>query len=158
MSVPTPASWLRSGYEKSLAELRDALSHRDEEGASYALFAALNWTASILDYLEDQSHPAQNDPIVLGVYFARNRVHHNWAKAISLMGPVQQIHTAATPRGGRVVRTVPAPYTTWRAWPPAAELPSGTSSRGKIEYEQELSGHPVTEALEALSLLYSAHL
>lgn len=50
---PIPSAWLRSGYERSLTELRDAFARSDHEAAFHALFAALNWAASIFDHFKD---------------------------------------------------------------------------------------------------------
>ncbi len=151
-----PAEWFRSGYEASLRALRGSIESSDEVSAFHAMFAALNWAASIRDYLKKRNDPAWKDDTVAAVQFLRNAVHHDWAFAIQLFAsssPAPQIITARG-RGGRVITPPVLPTLQW-IWPDVADLPSPRQEHGKTQYIRDLQRRPVTEALERLSALYS---
>jgi hypothetical protein len=59
-----------------------------DEASFHALFATLNWAASIRDYFDKTGNSAWNDPTVAAIQFVRNRVHHHWADAIALIAVV----------------------------------------------------------------------
>jgi hypothetical protein len=132
-----------------------------DEASFHALFATLNWAASIRDYFDKTGNSAWNDPTVAAIQFVRNRVHHHWADAIALIavvsGPQAYGRTGGI-RGGMIIRTGPPVLVTSWVWPPVSQLPQGRSTRGQVEYERDLEGHPVTEALDRLAILYRAHI
>lgn len=153
-----PPAWLRSGYEKALADLHAALG-TDDEASYHALFATLNWAASIRYYSDVQRSAARDDDTVAAVQFVRNRVHHGWADAIALMAVFAGPRAHGRGRdGGWLGRSEPAFLVTGWVWPQVADLPPGKYDYGRAEYERDLEGKPVTDALDLLAILYRAHL
>lgn len=158
-SPPGHLPWYRSGFEGSLADFKAAISRNDEEAAFHALFAALNWAASIRDRLKQQGNPAWQDDTVQAVQFLRNAVHHDWAHGIELISGLRATPMVIRPtsgrRGGGMIMPQVIPTLSW-LWPLATSLPSPKHPYGRPEYVRDLEGKPVTDALDRLAALYAA--
>ena len=110
------------------------------------LFETLNWASALDDRLrEDQTkdwHAAvEGGSVVLGVRFARNRVHHQWAAALELT------------EGFSFPVTFPKAFHEWR-W--RGDLPAGHPfEAGEKIYKRELVGKPARLALRDLSKVFA---
>jgi hypothetical protein len=141
--------WMVEGYIKALDRLRSETGSGDagERETFLPLFEALNWAASIDLYFDEAGKPIGND-LLTAVRFARNRVHHQWARALRRYDSpgVPMIHLATTSS-----RLVGPPPGFWWHWVEAHELPPGKPwAKGEAAYKAQLAGNRADEALEAV--------
>ncbi len=126
--------WLFRGYEEAFGRFKDARILHDPEPAFRALFEALAWAVSL-----DSRLGGLRDPVLRGMRFARNRVHHHWADAIWL------------DMGWSFPMQFPWTFFEWR-WRQADDLPPGPREAGIEKYKSVLQGKPVRVAVsEALN-------
>ena len=78
-----PVQWMVEGYFRAIERLLGTIRSGDagDKETFLPLFEALNWAASIDEFLVDKRRPIQ-DELLTGVGFARNRVHHQWGLAL----------------------------------------------------------------------------
>jgi hypothetical protein len=77
-----PYEWLLDGFRLSLARFRDVAYEDVPPVETYVpLFEALNWASSIAWRLGTGNRP----DLLKAVEYARNAVHHDWARALDLM-------------------------------------------------------------------------
>ena len=80
--VTARPEWMIEGYLRALGRFRDAVGLRGEPIETFLpLFEALNWAASVIEYLRD-ADSARRTREMQGVRYVRNRVHHDWALAL----------------------------------------------------------------------------
>lgn len=110
------------------------------------LFEALNWAASIDEFLG-----TQKEPIIRALRFARNRVHHQWANALYFM-PGSEAGTWVL----GVSRLGVASQWHWR---PAVELPVGrTDAEGEAAYRAHLETKSAGVTLAAFDQFLASRL
>lgn len=137
----TPNEWLTLG--PSINEMGPAAV----VGSFIPLFEALNWATSLDDHVR-ASWPFEAErwyesipcgSTVRAVRFARNRVHHQWAQALTL---------------GDADRDLPARVASW-VWAWRTELPAGRRDLpGERLYREDLAGEPVIGALGRLTAVF----
>ena len=115
------------------------------------LFEALNWAASIDLFFAEGGNPIEND-LLTGVRFARNRIHHQWAKALGRHENPGMLEVTLALTSSRL--TGPRPGFWWH-WADAGELPPWKPSSvkppvGENQYTEYLAGRSVDRTLEAL--------
>lgn len=138
----------RGAFERLAEVVRNPASTADQ--AFIPLFEALNWAASIDLFFHDTGKPVGDD-LLTGVRFARNRVHHQWAKALKRAeNPGVVRVTLATSRS----RRVDPPPGFWWYWIEADQLPLRAppvrTTSGEPEYIENLAGKPADATLQAL--------
>jgi hypothetical protein len=116
----------------------------EPEAAFFAIFEALNWAVAVDNRLKTTFRgrwPGTDDErgYRSGFRYARNAVHHDWARALWV-----------DHRGVYPPTPLPAPFFEW-CWAPALR---STRSSGRTQYLSHLSGKPVRFTLEALESLY----
>ncbi|HET6641739.1 MAG TPA: hypothetical protein VFG93_00550 [Gaiellaceae bacterium] len=153
----SPASadweWLVDGYRRALARFAETAGQRERKERFIPLFEALNWAVAIMDY----EPMLWKDEIVLGLRFARNRVHHQLAEALEPRDvPRAEVTTAVR---GQSRRVGPPTVLDW-FWKAADQLPEPEERfrdkgyhRGKRAYQELLEGNPVEDALAHLNVL-----
>lgn len=158
MDAPASASWewLVEGYRRAYDRFKASADARDKpEERFIPLFETLNWVVAIMEYPgADHLH---RDEIVLGLKFARDRVHHQLANALEPRDvPFPQVVTNM-PGGSRIIS--PPIVLDW-FWMPVDQLPKPparfmkTGYRvGKKAYNDRLAAEPVEHALAHLSLI-----
>jgi hypothetical protein len=122
------------------------------DDAFFPIFEALSWAASLDDRLgielsatkrKDWNWHAnfpQGD-VLVGVRYARNAVHHQWADALYLTS------------GAELPAVLPAPLFEWR-W--RQELPATRGRRGRQEYGALVAGAPARMTLDTLRTLFTS--
>jgi hypothetical protein len=150
--------WMVEGYIKALERLDGETRSGDagERETFLPLFEALNWAASIDLYFSEAGKPVEND-LLTAVRFARNRVHHQWARALTRYdSPGVPMIMQATSSS----RLIGPPPGFWWCWVETKDLPSGHSwPEGEAAYSAQLAGKradvtladllPVLEALRS---------
>jgi hypothetical protein len=154
MSAQAPVGLMVAGYRGALDRLSNVLKNPDAtaDDVFIPLFEALNWAASIDLFLIEGGTPVQ-DELLTGVRFARNRVHHQWAKALARVdtpAPGPRITLAETSSQ----RIEPRQEFFWY-WLKAQQLPASTPPvrglpSGEQEYKDKLAGNPAEETLVKL--------
>jgi hypothetical protein len=133
--------WLVDGYLQSVGRFQGAATADSAEDAFHALFEALSWAASLDELL---GFP-DDSPVLRGLRFARNRVHHQWANALWL-----------DPGGAEFPMRLPFAFFEWR-WRGAEQLPPGRNVRGRPVYQQHLAGRPARRSLDAVADYFREH-
>jgi hypothetical protein len=143
------------GFHRAYERFRVAQSVGDAIATFQALFEALNWVHAIDDYVarvwsprgkvegrdwrDDPALPESLAPVMDGLRYARNRVHHQWADAVIAHG------------GAKLPFTAPRVLMTW-VWRSVDELPTGRADeRGRAAYSEVLAGNSVEDALATMS-------
>lgn len=145
--------WLVVGFLRALDRLKGTIAKGDVEPMEMfiPLFETLHWLVA-----------AKVEPVLRGrdewelaraVRFARNRVNHQWAKALSLQDkPFPSVQTNLT-SGSRI--HYPPVVKMW-CWRPVSELPAEdprfADPDGEKLYEDRLSEHLALEALDAIAV------
>ena len=166
---------LQIGYQRACKRLNADRWERLSMHAFTSLFEALNWAVVIDDFIREHwtengrrlgwrwRQRVPNGALMDGVRFARNRVHHQWAMAISLE------HLPAT--GAHAPRGADEPPFAW-AWRSVEDLPSphpeehkklganalAAHEHGHAMYKAELAGQPVRATLAGLNDLFAVAL
>lgn len=137
--------WFAEGYRQALNRFREAwsLEERSPRECFFPLFEALNWSVALTDNLKSVGKPL-DDPVVVGLRFVRNTVHHQWAQALEAKkaGSTQ----VAFPSG----EVWPPVGWDWY-WKPVSRL--ATDKRhmhGEGEYTAYLADRPARLALDHL--------
>ena len=71
------------GYRGACARFREETYGDSLPGLFVPLFEALNWAVALADNLKSSGAPL-DDPVVKGLRFVRNRVHHQWVAALEV--------------------------------------------------------------------------
>jgi hypothetical protein len=141
---PVPLSTLIRGYARAFDRFKEASANRDRPDEVFiALFEALNWATSI-----DERLCYPDNRALRGVRYARNRVHHKWADALT-PGEGQEI-TVSRP---------PLRISGWSfdwLWREPEDLPEARSSKGESEYRSLLANRHAGDALYELNQYFSA--
>jgi hypothetical protein len=69
------------GYRRALQRFRQTWNVEEPRKWFFPLFEALNWSVALADNLRSVGTPL-DAPVVVGLRFVRNRVHHQWAQAL----------------------------------------------------------------------------
>jgi hypothetical protein len=143
--MAVPQEWPLDGYARAMSGFRAA--GRDPRETFLRLFEALNYAASIILAMIEKGEDVT--PLMQGIRYARNCVHHAWADALvghdDGAGPPPTLTAAG---GSRV--DPPTVIFDW-FWKPVTELKSERSDeRGRTAYAGHLAGHPARETLEQL--------
>jgi hypothetical protein len=96
-----PLPWMVEGCLAAVERLRVETQRGDADAKDtfFPSFEALNWAASIDLFLFENGAAVEND-LLTGVRFARNRVHHQWARRSS--EPIAlEYHASLWPRARR---------------------------------------------------------
>jgi hypothetical protein len=138
------------GYWAAVDRFKKAAAGQDAEAAYLSLFEALSWAASI-DlrigdlWVPDGERPRENWPsrapgaeAVVGLRFARNTVHHDWADALRL-----------DTDGRRYPRRYPLRYFEW-VWRDIDDLPAEHRKKGRDVYCALLASQPAEFTLHIL--------
>jgi hypothetical protein len=125
----------------------------DEQATFIPLFEALNWAASIDLYFLESGTPIESD-LLTALRFARNRVHHQWARALRRYDspgvPMINLATSAS-------RIIGPPPGFWSYWVELDELPAGRSSaQEEAAYSAELAGKQADVTLQDLRQVLEA--
>jgi hypothetical protein len=131
---------LQRGYVEAYARFRTAATPSDatEDDTFIPLFEVLNWAGSIDEHL---GFPGDRE--LRGIRFARNRVHHQWAKALryfpgAVLGGVgfnEAMFNEGPNWRWRRVEELPAPPARW------------PDPKGKRAYRDLLADRSVHDAL-----------
>lgn len=146
---------LLSGYRAAFDRFENARLSRDPAATFIPLFETLNWLVALDDQAAARWSPAGkpggrnwwtnlvDGRHVQAVRHARNRVHHQWAEALTLA------------EGATFPITFPLVFHEWR-WRPTSDLPPiGRPDRaGQEAYDELLSGSPARLTLRTLIELY----
>jgi hypothetical protein len=177
VSAPVPVVTLIAGF--GAAHYRFAAVDGDgkpssAERAYLALFEALHWVHTLDDRLRrdwpgerdehDRWHSAfASGPTIVGLRYARNRVHHQWADAIAGMsiGSFTGLRAAAIPDPPFMLpapRQVSDPVGRRGAWRWVATLPPGDRADpvGEEAYRERLAGRLVRETFDELAILFTS--
>lgn len=102
---------------------------------------------NLVESFYDGGNPVEDD-LLTGVRFARNRVHHQWAKALNRHeNPRMPLVTLAS-TSSRLVGPRPG---FWWYWVKASELPPGKpDAAAEEQYTTHLAGRSAEATLEAL--------
>ena len=143
-----------NGYRAAVERLRERIrdANAKAEDTFVPLFEALNWAASVDIYFIEGRAPIQ-DPLLTGVRFARNRVHHQWADALVRVESPGMPGVLRATGSSRLL--VPPPGHQWN-WADVAQLPPGKNDSGRLEYETHLEGRSAEETLLALTPVLNA--
>lgn len=146
------SEWLIEGFLRSLGRLKNAIAKGDVEPMEtfIPLFEVLHWvtSAKIESKLE-----GREKKLARAIGFARNRVNHQWAKALRAQDrPSPGFHTNPT-SGSRSFH--PPLVATW-CWQPADGLPvrkglKRRDQKGERLYRKHLAERPALEALDAIA-------
>jgi hypothetical protein len=140
------------GYLAAVVRFEEAARSKDSAAAFRPLFEALNWAAALDERLGKHWAP-EGEPLAWswraslsgaeameGLRFVRNRLHHQWAAALTLDGD-----------GRSYTRTYPLVYFEWR-WRSVDEIPAGRERTGEREaYAEHLEGRPARATLATLA-------
>jgi hypothetical protein len=145
------------GLRMAVDRFKAAARGWDPIAAALPLFESLNWAVALDERIRKDWMPDGSPPIgwdwpkrigneadaeaVRGIRFIRNRVHHQWADALTLAGP-----------GNRY----PARPFEW-VWATSDQLPphdAGHRDRGREDYEKLLEGQPAEVGLAILLETY----
>jgi hypothetical protein len=157
------ARLLTGGFAQAYERFQGGQSTGDAEPTFHALFEALNWAHAIDDFVAQvwrPEGPVEEDPwwewrrhpslcigdelasIMLGLRYARNRVHHQWADAL------------VAEDGAKLPFTLPRVLMTW-VWRPIDELPTPPKGweddHGRAAYAEALAGCAAEDALVTMS-------
>jgi hypothetical protein len=157
VTAPTPGSasldWLVKGYRRALARF-DATEHqREPEERFIPLFEALNWAVVILDFSRKRGPSITEDDVTFALWFARNRVHHQWADALEARDVPDPpgMTVRAVGQGSRIV--APPTVVDW-FWRPLSQIPAAPAKHadpdGEKKYTGHLEGKPARQALAHL--------
>lgn len=139
------------GYLRALGRFRDAVGLRGEPIETFLpLFEALNWAASVIEYLRD-ADSARRTREMKGVRYVRNRVHHDWALALvarDFPGPPTVTVGGRGREGGLIFD--------W-FWKPLDNLPRAErrDDEGKSAYVELLAAKQARAALEAIERAFN---
>jgi hypothetical protein len=154
-----PLPWMVEGCLAAVERLRVETQRGDADAKDtfFPSFDALNWAASIDLFLFENGAAVEND-LLTGVRFARNRVHHQWAKALVRADSpgIPRVTLAAS--SSRIVGPPPG---FWWYWVGADQLPArpprvAPPLSGKEQYKNNLAGKPAEATLEALRPILEA--
>jgi len=137
------------GYTDAVARLEAVTGDRDPTTAYNSLFEALNWAVALDERIGTHWTPDRETrdkpmgtkwrerlgwpaPVMAGVRFARNRVHHQWCDAMT---------------AERDLRGV---FKNW-VWVAAEDLPEGGNREGEDVYREHLQGRPIIVSLDVLT-------
>ena len=152
-----PFSAMVLGLRLAVERFKNAAKGTDPTAAALPLFESLNWTVALDERLQKDWVPDGPPPIgrdwpkrigneadaeaVRGIRFIRNRVHHQWAEALTLAEPVNRY---------------PSRPFEW-VWTAVDQLPPpdpGRKDYGREGYEQLLEGQPAEFGLAILLETY----
>ena len=151
--------WLIEGFRRALRRLNEAISKGDVDPIEtfIPLFETLHWFgAAKVESLFDPEDDAQRDTWekARAIKFARNRVNHHWAAALSLQDkPFPNVTTNLTSDSHAIH---PAVVKMW-CWVPVEKLPVPTQARfpdetiGEPLYREHLAERLALEALAAIA-------
>lgn len=140
----------RAAVERLLELIRDGSAKAED--TFLPLFEALNWAASVDVYFIEAQAPIQ-DSLLIGVRFARNRVHHQWADALVRVESPGMAGVLRATSSSRAI--MPPPGHQWN-WRDVDQLPQGTNNSGKPEYKKHLEGRSAEDTLRALTPILNA--
>jgi len=131
-----------------IAATKDPAAGADE--TFVPVFEALNWMASIDLWFDEQGSPIGDDTL-RGIRFARNRVHHDWALAITRQD-WPGVPMVSGGRHGGVTRIFGPPPGFYWTWKPLADLPppQRPDPNGEAAYVSQLAGAQVEPTLDGL--------
>lgn len=131
---------LLAGFDAACDRFHAVIHSQDSKVMYQPLFEALNWIVALDDRLQVEWTKA-GEPLpepwsqwfhrgenILGIRFARNRIHHQWANAIGAVSSGRDL--------------LPPGEFEWR-WFPSNLLPTGRSDTYKEEYDGYLAGERV---------------
>jgi hypothetical protein len=120
------------------------------------VFEALNWMASIDLWFDEQGSPIGDDTL-RGIRFARNRVHHDWALAITRQD-WPGVPMVSWGRYGGVTRLIGPPPGFYWTWKPLTDLPppQRPDPKGEAAYVSRLAGSHVEPTLDGLRPILEA--
>jgi hypothetical protein len=145
-----------SGYRAAFDRFENARLSRDSAATFIPLFETLNWLVALDDQAAARWSPTGKprgrrwwrDRVdgrhVQAIRHARNRVHHQWADALTLA------------EGATFPITFPLVFHEWQ-WRSTADLPPiGRPDReGQKAYDELLAGSPARLGLRTLTELYA---
>jgi len=152
-----PFSAMVLGLRLAVDRFKNAAEKTEPTAAALPLFESLNWAVALDERIRKYWVPDGPPPIgwdwpkrignesdaevVRGFRFIRNRVHHQWADALTLAGPVNRY---------------PSRPFEW-VWATVDQLPPpdpGRKDFGREGYEQLLEGQPAEFGLAILLETY----
>ena len=154
-----PQEWLIEGFHRALRRLNETISRGDVDPIEtlIPLFETLHWfVAAKVESLFDPEDDAQRETWekARAIRFARNRVNHHWADALSLQDKPFPTVTTNLAGGSRVIH--PTVVKMW-CWVPVEKLPvpedqwHRDAEVGEPLYREHLAGHLALEALDAVA-------
>lgn len=156
MSESVSYETLLSGFSQAVDRFENARTGLEETATFFPLFESLNWAVALDDHVGEYWQPEgermgldwrdklddEGSAVVQGVRFVRNRVHHQWAKAIR-----------CDTGGAQFPLVFPLVFHEW-CWLPAESLPTSNKRRGIDQYGVHLKGSPVRLTLTTLARVY----
>ena len=158
MNASVSFDTLLNGYSQADQRFKSARLGRDQAATFLPLFEALNWAVALDDFVAEHWHPGgeprglgwrdwldeEGAAVVQGMRFVRNRVHHQWAKAVRFDS-----------RGFQFPMELPLVFHEW-CWLPSQSLPTSSNTRGIEQYGAHFTNRPVRLSLTALGRVYLA--
>jgi hypothetical protein len=145
--------WLIEGFRRALKRLNETISKGDVAPMEtfIPLFETLHWLVAAK--VEPGLEGRDEWELARAVRFARNRVNHQWARALSLQDkPFPSVQTNVI--GGS--RFSHPPVVKMWCWLPLsglpAEDPEHPDPKGERLYEDRLAEHLALEALDAIAV------
>lgn len=149
-----PPEWLVEGFLRALARMNATISKGDVEPIEtfIPLFETLHWVVAAK--VESELEGRDEWELARAIRFARNRVGHQWARALSLQDkPWPTGHTNR--RGGS--RIIAPPVVKMWCWQPVESLPVPKNPDHRDEevgeplYREHLAERLALEALDAIA-------
>ena len=146
--------WFVEGLRRALKRLNESISKGDVAPVEtfVPLFETLHWIVAAK--VESRLKGRDQWELARAIRFARNRVNHQWASALSLQDkPFPSVKTNVT-SGSRIY--YPPVVKMW-CWVPVESLPVPEESRHLDQdvreplYRDRLAGHLTLEALDAIA-------
>jgi hypothetical protein len=134
---------LIAGFDDACARLLALIARADSPANAIflPLFEALSWIIAIINFAADNGIVITADADDLaGLEFARDRVHHQWAKALQLIQRPNAV--VRTNRGGSARISGPAVIGEW-IWAPIPLMPPAPLEHAKLD--EEMAYHRVLE-------------
>jgi hypothetical protein len=142
-SAPSPRAivthgpqWFAGGFRQAYARFQQTKPTSTVE-FFYTLFECLAWAVAAGEDIPNLGRGTA-DQTILGLRYARNQVHHQWADAVRLDEPSGEMRWKS-------LSSLPDP-------PPRHGDPDG-----KTAYETHVASRPVTETLENVDRLLQAY-
>ncbi len=151
---------LLGGFEDARERFDVARTTGRREPGFRALFETLSWVVSLDELIavrlgDGWWGQTSGGRVVRAVRFARNRVHHQWAEAVSF-DVIGVIHADTVFSADTLIAA--SGDTAWR-WRPVSTLPPPDPDypdpKGERFYDELLAGEPSQNALAALSGVFA---